>query len=74
MRMRITAPAVVDGEPRSIKDVVDVTEPGEIARLIHYGQAVQDEPATETTADPGGWKQEADPASGEASDTTKETA
>lgn len=48
MRMRITAPAQVGGEPVEIGDVVGVKEPGEIARLLHFGQAVE-EPEPDTT-------------------------
>lgn len=48
MRMKITAPAQVGGEPVEIGDVVDVKEPGEIARLLHFGQAVEEpEPTTD---------------------------
>jgi hypothetical protein len=38
--MRVTAPAQVGGEPVGVGDVVDVVEPGEVARLLHFGQAV----------------------------------
>jgi hypothetical protein len=40
MRMRITAPCTVNSEPKNVGEIADVTEPGEVARLTHYGQAV----------------------------------
>ena len=41
--MIATAPGIANGKPFSIGDKILVIEPGERARLLHYGEAVDDE-------------------------------
>lgn len=46
-RVLITAPCQVDGNPKKIGETVDVKHESELRRLLHYGQAVIAEAATE---------------------------
>lgn len=40
VRMRVTAPCVIDGAPRKVGEIVEVKQAGEQHRLSYYGQAV----------------------------------
>ena len=38
-----TAPGTANGRPFGVGDKILVAEPGERARLLHYGEAIDDE-------------------------------